>query len=49
MQDYAAQVEALKAAGCDKVYSEKRSGKDIEGRPEFNKLMKALAPGDVII
>jgi DNA invertase Pin-like site-specific DNA recombinase len=49
MQDHTAQIEALKAAGCDKVYSEKRSGKDIEGRPEFVKLMKALQPGDVIV
>jgi len=25
-QDYQAQVEALKAAGCEKIYSEKQSG-----------------------
>ena len=47
-QDYAAQVDALKAAGCEKIYSEKASGKSTNGRPEFNKLMKALLPGDTV-
>jgi len=37
-QDYTAQVEALKAAGCEKIYSEKQSGKSTDGRPEFAKL-----------
>ena len=40
-QDHAAQVEALKAAGCDRIFSEKASGKTTNGRPEFAKLMKA--------
>src|SRR3954471_12212341 len=48
-QDYQAQVEALKAAGCDKIYSEKQSGKSRDGRPEFAKLMKALLPGDTVV
>jgi DNA invertase Pin-like site-specific DNA recombinase len=48
-QDYAAQVEALKAAGCEKIFSEKQSGKSTDGRPEFKKLMKALLPGDTIV
>ena len=47
-QDYAAQVEALKAAGCARIYSEKASGKSTSGRPEFAKLMKALNSGDVV-
>ena len=47
-QDYAAQVEALKAAGCERSYSEKASGKSTNGRPELAKLMKALLPGDVV-
>src|SRR3954447_24263800 len=48
-QDYQAQVEALKAAGCEKIYSEKQSGKSRNGRPEFAKLMKALLPGDAVV
>jgi DNA invertase Pin-like site-specific DNA recombinase len=48
-QDYHAQVEALKAAGCERVYSEKASGKSRNGRHELGKLMKALMPGDVVV
>jgi DNA invertase Pin-like site-specific DNA recombinase len=48
-QDYQAQVEALKAAGCERIYSEKQSGKSRNGRPEFAKLMKALLPGDTVV
>jgi DNA invertase Pin-like site-specific DNA recombinase len=48
-QDYAAQVEALKAAGCERVFSEKASGKSTNGRPELAKLRKALLPGDVVM
>jgi DNA invertase Pin-like site-specific DNA recombinase len=47
-QDYQAQVEALKAAGCARIYSEKASGKSTNGRPELAKLVKALLPGDVV-
>ena len=47
-QDHAAQVEALKAAGCERIYSEKASGKSTKGRPEFAKLMKAVNYGDVV-
>jgi DNA invertase Pin-like site-specific DNA recombinase len=48
-QDYAAQVDALKAAGCERIYSEKASGKSTNGRPELAKLLKALLPGDVVV
>jgi DNA invertase Pin-like site-specific DNA recombinase len=48
-QGYAAQIEALKAAGCKKIYSEKRSGKSAKDRPEFSKLMRVLLPGDVVV
>src|SRR5262245_49990561 len=48
-KDYTAQIEALKAAGCEKIYSEKQSGKSRDGRPEFAKLLKALLPGDTVV
>jgi DNA invertase Pin-like site-specific DNA recombinase len=48
-QDYQIQVEALKGAGCEKIYSEKQSGKSRNGRPEFAKLMKVLLPGDTVV
>ena len=48
-QDYTAQVEALKAAGCEKIYSEKQSRKSRDARPEFGRLMKALLPGDTVV
>jgi DNA invertase Pin-like site-specific DNA recombinase len=47
-QDYQAQVEALKAAGCERIFSEKASGKSTNGRREFDKLMRALVPGDIV-
>lgn len=48
-QDYLAQVEALRADGCEKIFSEKQSGKSTEHRPEFKKLMRALLPGDTVV
>ena len=48
-QDYRSQVEALKASGCKKIYSEKASGKSTNGRPELAKVMKALHPGDTVV
>ena len=47
-QDLANQLAQLKAAGCRKTYREKVSGATAD-RPELKKLMKALAPGDVVI
>ena len=48
-QEYDGQVEALKAAGCERVYCDKASGKSIGGRREFERLMKALVPGDTVV
>ena len=48
-QDYQAQIEQLKAAGCDRIFSEKASGKSMNGRREFDKLMRKLSPGDVVM
>jgi DNA invertase Pin-like site-specific DNA recombinase len=48
-QDYQGQLDALKAAGCDKIYSEKITGKTTDDRRQFKRLMKELLPGDVVI
>jgi DNA invertase Pin-like site-specific DNA recombinase len=48
-QDYSAQVEALKAAGCERIWSEKASGKSTNGRPELAKLLRALVSGDTVV
>jgi Resolvase, N terminal domain len=43
-----AQVRQLKAAGCEKVFREKITH-TMADRPQLAKLVKALAPGDVVI
>jgi DNA invertase Pin-like site-specific DNA recombinase len=48
-QDYQAQVDALKVAGCERIFSEKASGKSTNGRREFEKLMRGLVPGDTVL
>lgn len=47
-QDTAAQVEALKAAGCSRVYEEKASGGRWD-RPELQRLLDQLRNGDTLI
>jgi DNA invertase Pin-like site-specific DNA recombinase len=47
-QSLEAQLEALKAAGCERVYAEKRSGADGE-RKELVRLLKAARPDDTVV
>ncbi|HEY2458542.1 MAG TPA: recombinase family protein [Candidatus Acidoferrum sp.] len=47
-QDETGQVHHLKAAGCEKIFREKINGTTAD-RPQLGKLMKRLAPGDVVI
>ena len=47
-QDHATQVDRLKAAGADKVYSEKQSGLDKE-RPVLEETLRFVREGDVLI
>src|SRR5665213_2438201 len=44
-QDTAPQIEALHAAGCQRVYEERVSGGRWD-RPELHRLLDRLAPGD---
>jgi DNA invertase Pin-like site-specific DNA recombinase len=48
-QDTASQVDALKAAGCETIFTEKVSGGSTNGRKEFHRLMKALNPGNTVV
>src|ERR1700687_2469327 len=42
------QEAALKAAGCDVIRSEKRSGTTTAGRAELETVLQFLRPGDVL-
>jgi hypothetical protein len=41
-------MAALKAAGCERLYSEKRSGAETD-RKALAKLMKEASPGDTVV
>src|SRR5437660_11726783 len=47
-QDTAAQVAALKTAGCERIYREKASGGRWH-RPELQRLLDQLRKGDVLV
>jgi DNA invertase Pin-like site-specific DNA recombinase len=48
-QDPAAQVEALKAAGCETVFAETFSGKTALGRDQLAHCLASLKAGDVLM
>jgi DNA invertase Pin-like site-specific DNA recombinase len=48
-QDHAGQVEALRAAGCEKIVTEKLSGKSADDRKAFQALLAKLEPSDVLV
>ena len=47
-QNNALQVDALKAAGCEKLFSETASGGRWD-RPHLHKMLEQLRPGDVVV
>lgn len=47
-QDNAAQLAALTAAGCERLFQEKATGGRWE-RPELHRLLNQLRPGDVLV
>ncbi len=47
-QDLALQLDALKVAGCVKLYKEKMTGSTRE-RPELQKLLDQLREGDIVV
>jgi DNA invertase Pin-like site-specific DNA recombinase len=48
-QDCAIQEAALKAAGCNLVRSEKRSGRSMAGRDELALLLDFIREGDTLV
>jgi DNA invertase Pin-like site-specific DNA recombinase len=48
-QDLTAQIEALKAAGCDPIRHEKRSGTSRADRTELETLLAFIRPGDTLV
>ena len=47
-QNLARQIEALRAAGCEKIYTDKISGKNFD-RPEYQKMISELTSDDILI
>ena len=47
-QNEARQIEAMKTDGVDKIYMDKKSGKDFN-RPEYKKMIASLQKGDVLV
>lgn len=48
-QNLDAQVDALKKAGCEKIYAEKMGGKSTKNRPELEKMIDTLREGDTVV
>jgi DNA invertase Pin-like site-specific DNA recombinase len=48
-QDLSIQEAVLRAAGCDTVRAEKRSGTTTQGREELKVILDFLRPGDVLM
>ena len=47
-QDASLQLDALKAAGCIKVFTDKASG-SLDRRPQLDRLLDQLRPGDTVV
>ena len=43
------QIAALRAEGCDKIFSDKASGKAIKGRPQLEKAIDALGTDHTLV
>jgi len=48
-QDLAVQEDALRAAGCEQIYSEKKSGRQADDREALHDAVKAARAGDIIV
>src|SRR5690349_23108590 len=48
-QDLSVQIDALKAAGCQAIRSEKMSGTTRDGRAELDTLLEFIRAGDTLV
>jgi DNA invertase Pin-like site-specific DNA recombinase len=48
-QNLARQIAALRAEGCDKIYSEKASGKDMKYDPKLSNAIGALLTKGILV
>lgn len=47
-QNLARQLKALEEAGCEKIYTDKQSGKDFD-RAEYKKMISSLTSNDLVV
>ncbi len=47
-QDPALQLDALRAAGCEHIFSDKASG-SVSSRPQFDRMLDHLRAGDTVV
>lgn len=43
------QLEKLKTAGCDRIFQEKRSGRQVDNRPELRACLSYVREGDTLV
>jgi DNA invertase Pin-like site-specific DNA recombinase len=43
------QIAALRSEGCDAIFREKASGRDIKNRPQLERAIDALGKGDILV
>lgn len=48
-QDHTTQIERLKQAGCEKVFSEKKSGTSKKGRAALDECLNYIREGDTLV
>jgi DNA invertase Pin-like site-specific DNA recombinase len=48
-QDYDLQIEALKKAGCNKIFSEKQSASSMKSRTQLKECLNYLRDGDTLV
>jgi DNA invertase Pin-like site-specific DNA recombinase len=48
-QNLAAQIAALKAAGCEVIREEQKSGASLQGRPQLNTILDFIHAGETLV